>query len=225
MTCENVQNQLDDLLDGSLSQNEASVLREHIDVCEQCQQAWHEAEHISKQLRELPMIEPRPGYEQRMLAFLDQKAESGKKPRHHMPIWFGAGFATAMAAIFSVWFLFSGPILQNQDAMPIMTVELPQMQARKVDLVFNSPEYIKSASLRIELPEGTEIAGYPNRNSLEWNTSLKQGTNRLSLPLIIKAKNGGTLLAKITHQGQTRSFKVNLISTPASSQWNTATVS
>ena len=179
------------------------------------------AKSLLEQLSEIDVPRPRAGYEQRVLGFLDDTRGREIPPRHRphsLPIWFAAGFSTAAVAIFAVLFAFNSPVFEQTDKLPVLTVELQPLQTRKVDLVFNSPDHIQNASMRIELPQGTEIAGYPNRNSLEWKTNLKKGTNRLSLPLIVKEKNGGTLYAKITHDGQTRTFELNVVALPASSQ-------
>ena len=224
MQCETVQNQLDDLLDGELSAAQQIPLQRHIAQCATCAELWQQAHNLTGQLRQLPAPEPRAGYEQRMLRFLQSTARPSRPLHERIGFWFGSGFATAMLALLGVWLVFSGSDPYSE-SMPVVTVELPALQTRNVDLVFNSPRAIQSASLRIELPEGTEIAGYPKRQYLEWQTSLKPGTNRLSLPLIIKAKNGGTLYARLRHAGQTRVFKIQLISTPASTQINSLQLS
>ena len=226
LKCESVTTRIDDYLDGTLSDQERQAMEQHLEGCTTCREEFQLAKDLLEQLSSLEVPAPRPGYEQRVLGFL-QDVRGEEKPRqpkpHVLPMWFGAGFATAALAIVAVLFSVNSPVLEQTDTMPVLTVELQPLQTRKVDLVFNSPEQIQSASLRIELPQGTEIAGYPNRNSLEWKTNLKKGSNRLSLPLIVKEKNGGTLYATISHEGQTRTFKLNLVALPASSHY-TATI-
>lgn len=218
MQCETVQNQLDDLLDGVIETQQAAALHAHIQGCEGCRKAWQLTRELSQHLAELPAIQPRAGYEGRVLAFLNTAQTTARPRQRSLGLWFGAGFATAFAAILAVALLFNVPLNPHSDSLPVMTVEMAPMQVRKVDLVFNSPRAIANTALRIELPKGTEIAGYPDQHSLEWTTSLKAGRNRLTLPLIIKTNKGGTLLARITHQNQSREFKIQVISTPASSQ-------
>ncbi len=224
MNCESVTARLDEYLDGDVATQEREAMAQHLRECGPCQAEYQSAQALLEELSSLDIPEPRAGYEKRVLAFLDKKPEKVRQHKsHHIPIWFAAGFSTAALAIFAVLFVFNSPSLEQGDAMPIMTVELQPLQTRKVDLVFNSPSQLQDAQIRIELPEGTEIAGYPNRGSLEWKTSFKQGSNKLSLPLIVKEKNGGTLYATITHEGQTRVFQLNLVAIPASSHY-TATL-
>jgi len=226
MNCESVTARLDDYLDGDVSTQEREAMAQHLRECESCRAEYESAQALLEELSSLDIPKPRAGYEKRVLAFLDKQPEQVKQHRpRHIPIWFAAGFSTAMLAIFAVLFVFNSPSLDPGDAMPVMTVELQPLQTRKVDLVFNSPRQLQNAQIKIELPEGTEIAGYPNRGSLEWKTSFKQGSNKLSLPLIVKEKNGGTLYATITHEGQTRIFKLNLVAIPAASQYTTTLTS
>ena len=216
MQCESVLKQLDDYLDGQLPQAERDRLDQHLDGCPNCRSEYHFAQEVSKQCQTQPVIMPRPGYEKRMLNFLAQEPQ---RPRYFVPAWFAAGFSTALAALLIVWFMAYDLSDPTHDTLPIITVELPAMQSRKVDLVFNSPRHIQKAAMTIELPAGAEIVGYPNQRKLAWQTALKQGSNRLSLPIIIKSNQGGTLLAKISHEGQTRTFKLNLVATPSSSEY------
>jgi len=230
MKCESVTGRLDDYLDGEVTQQERQAMAQHLLDCESCRAEYQSAHNLLEQLSSLDIPTPRAGYESRVLQFLKNTKESQKdkvsthKPRS-VPIWFAAGFSTAALAIFAVLFIFNSPSLEQNNSMPVMTVELQPLQTRKVDLVFNSPTQLQNAQIRIELPAGTEIAGYPNRGSLEWKTSFKQGSNKLSLPLIVKEKNGGTLYAKITHEGQTRVFELNLVAIPASSHYTATLIS
>ncbi len=218
MQCEHILTQLDDYLDGDLTAEDRSRIDQHLQSCSDCRAEYHFAEQTLLQCQNLPPVKPRPGYEHRMLQFLAQQPQ---KPRHGVPAfstWFAAGFGSALAALLVVWFVafdFADP---TQDSMPIMTVELPAMQSTKVDLVFNSPRNIQKAAMTIELPDGAEVVGYPKQRTLEWQTALKQGSNRLSLPIVIKGKQGGTLFAKISHEGQTRTFKLKLVPIPSSSE-------
>lgn len=229
LKCESVSARIDDYLDGNLADQEQEAMAQHLKGCETCRKEYQLAKNLLEQLSKIEVPTPRPGYEQRVLRFLEDSKQKdfrggekhGQHKPHALPMWFAAGFTTAAIAIFVVLFAFNSPVFEQAEKMPVLTVELQPLQTRKVDLVFNSPEHIQNASLRIELPQGTEIAGYPNRNSLEWQTTLKKGTNRLSLPLIVKEKQGGKLYARITHEGQTRTFELNVVALPASSQYTT----
>lgn len=226
MKCESVTIRIDDYLDDEMSQPEREAMAQHLLDCESCRAEYQSSHNLLEQLNSLDIPEPRAGYQQRVLQFLENRKDKVSTHRPlSMPIWFAAGFSTAAVAILAVLFTFNSPLFDQHEPMPVLTVELQPLQVRKVELVFNSPTQLQNASIRIELPQGTEIAGYPNRETLEWKTSFKQGSNRLSLPLIVKEKSGGTLYAKITHAGQTRIFELNVVAIPASSRYSTTRTS
>jgi hypothetical protein len=217
MHCKDTQRQLDEYLDGSLPTAEHTAITGHLQQCTGCRQAFEQAQQLFLALHTMPVAPPRAGYAQRVLGFLHAPAAK-PAPRSHIPLWFATGFATAMLAVFAVWFMVSMPIRLPEETVSAITLHVIPQQVRKVDLVFNSPQHIQQATLRIELPVGVTLNGYAQRRVLQWQTELKQGSNRLSLPLIAKGNVGGTLTASISHEGKTRTFKVNIVTNGASSQ-------
>jgi hypothetical protein len=217
MHCKDTQRQLDEYLDGSLPTAEHTAISGHLQQCASCRQAFEQAQQLFLALHAMPVAPPRAGYAQRVLGFLHAPAAK-PAPRSHVPLWFATGFATAMLAVFAVWFMVSMPNRLPEETVSAITLHVMPQQVRKVDLVFNSPAHFQQATLRIELPAGIELNGYAQRRVLEWQTELKQGTNRLSLPLLATGNVGGTLTASISHEGKTRTFKVNIVTNGASSQ-------
>lgn len=54
------------------------------------------------------------------------------------------------------------------------------------------------------------ISGYAGKRQLKWKTSFKKGANRLALPLIASEQVEGVLIARLTNNGTTKSFRVQL---------------
>ncbi len=217
MHCEDTLRQLDEYLDGSLPKDPHNAITRHLQYCPGCRQKYEQAQQLLLALHTMPVAPPRAGYTQRVTGFL----HISEAPIHRLrtPLWFATGFATAMLTVFVVWFMLSMPTNRlSETAVSTVTLHVVPHQVRKVDLVFNSPIHIQQATLRIELPAGVELAGYAQQHFLQWQTELKQGSNRLTLPLIVKANVGGTLTASLSHEGRTRTFKVNIVTNGASSQ-------
>jgi hypothetical protein len=55
-----------------------------------------------------------------------------------------------------------------------------------------------------------EIAGFGQQQSLSWNTDLKQGVNKLTLPISAIGSGTGLLLVRLEHEGVERVFSVRL---------------
>lgn len=218
MHCEDTLRQLDEYLDGSLPIDPHSAITRHLQYCPGCRRKYEQAQQLLLALHTMPVAPPRAGYAQRVTGFLHTATEK-PAPRLHIPLWFATGFATAMLAVFVVWFMLSTPTSRlSGTAVSSVTLHVVPHQVRKVDLVFNSPVHIQQATLRIELPAGIELDGYAQQHFLQWQTELKQGSNRLTLPLIVKGNVDGTITASLSHKGKTRTFKVNIVTNGASSQ-------
>jgi hypothetical protein len=82
-----------------------------------------------------------------------------------------------------------------------------------VRLVFNSPAALKQVTLRVALPEGVEIAGFPGERELSWQTDLKEGSNVLELPVLAHGA-GGILVAAVSDGADRREFAVELRVSP-----------
>lgn len=217
MHCENIQRQLDDYLDGGLSPSEQAAIAEHLQHCSGCCQAFSQTQQLLLALQAMPVTPPQAGYAQRVLGFLH---DPRTKPVTYTPrpLWFATGFATAMLALFTVWFMFATPARLPAQGVPAITLHVLPDQVRKVDLVFNSPVRIEHATLRLELPAGIELNGYARRRVLQWQTELKPGANRLTLPLQATNAGGGVLTARISHNGKSHTYKINIVTYGASSQ-------
>jgi anti-sigma factor RsiW len=217
MHCEDTQRQFDDYLDGNLPTARHDAITVHLQHCADCRHKFEQAQQLLLALHAMPVAPPQQGYAQRVTGFLHTSEKPA--PRLPIPLWFTTGFATAILAVFAVWFMLSTPTTRLPGTtVSAITLQVVPHQVRKVDLVFNSPAHIQQATLRIELPAGVELDGYAQRRVLQWQTELKQGSNRLSLPLIAKGNVGGTLTASISHKGKIRTFKINIKTNGASSQ-------
>lgn len=217
MHCNDVQRQLDEYLDGGLRDIEQAAIAAHLERCADCRQRHAQAQTLLLALQAMPVAPPRTGYEQRMLEFLHQPPARPVR-RHHVPLWFATGFATAMLLVIAGWFMLIAPTRLPEESVAAITLNVVPQQVRNVRLVFNSPDDIQQATLRIELPPDVELEGYTQRRVLEWQTDIKQGSNTLSLPLIATGKAGGTLTASISHKGKQRTFQLHITTTGASSQ-------
>lgn len=217
MHCEDIQRQLEEYLDGNLPIDRHDAISGHLQSCAACRQVYSQSRQLRLALQTMPVAPPRAGYTQRVLSFLPaSNTKSGV--RSPVPVWFGAGFATAVLAVFAVWFMLSLPGQPMTETISEISLHVAPQQVRTVALVFNSPNRIQQATLRIELPAGVELKGYANQRVLQWQTELDKGSNRLMLPLIAKGHAGGMLTASISHQGKTRTFKVNVVNNSESSQ-------
>ena len=145
---------------------------------------------------------------------LDVAAREGRRGRRYdsRARGWGIGIGSAIAAGIAVWLiagvLLKAPQLDQQDAMPGLTIALNE--TRTVNLMFASAEALEQATLVVQLPPGVEVAGYAGRSVIRWSTQLQQGNNVLPLALVANEGSGGELLARVEHAGKQKTFRLNV---------------
>jgi len=102
----------------------------------------------------------------------------------------------------------SGPTVAPMAAIPGLTIGLHEVQ--KVRLSVDSHQTLQHAVFTVELPEGVELAGFPNQRTVRWEGSLHEGKNLLELPLVAQDRAGGVLVARIDHAEKEKVFRLQL---------------
>jgi hypothetical protein len=164
-------------------------------------------EKLRAHLRDMPVPEPRPGFVDRVLA----DATTGKSlPKVHevraafaRPATWWAAAAGAVAATLAwmvFWVQFGAP------AEPRVVLALNE--SRDVSLVIDSERDLEGATIHIYVTGSVALNGYGEQHEIEWLTSLTQGANLLSLPVIGVEPGEGRVEAVIEHEGRTRRVSV-----------------
>lgn len=204
MQCSQILNLLDDYLDGTTNQAQRAEFARHLAECATCRQQVLFAQQLQQQLVTLPHPQPSKDFEAKVLP-------GHRKTDFQRKSGFIAGFSTAIAASLALWFVLAPPNAKDPTiASPVAQIELAVDQTQQVSLMFNSPLDIENATMRLELPRNVELVGYRQRSQLEWQMSLRKGTNRLVLPLIAHGAPDKPLQATIFSNGNTRTFAVKV---------------
>jgi hypothetical protein len=173
-------------------------------------------ENLRLALRGMPVPEPRPGFEDRVLA----NAVRGRAParrfgpalRRHATWWAaGAGaLAATLAWVVLIWVKSGAP------GEPTLVLSLNE--SREVPLVIDSERELDDATIRIYVTGSVALNGYPQQE-VEWQATLTRGANLLSLPVIARETGDGRIVAEIEHQGKTRrvSVAMHVIAPPRTS--------
>jgi hypothetical protein len=147
---------------------------------------------------------PRPGF---VDAVIQQatRAHGGETNRAQLvrPSWM-----TAMAAAIVMIILVGAAVWRAHPpaANDVMAqVSLTPLQSKTVNLLIDSSDNRKDATITITLADNLELEGFPGDHTVEWETALKQGKNLLSLPLRLKDTDNSHFEVAFTH-GQTRNL-------------------
>jgi len=209
MNCQHVQHAMVELVDGTLPSAQIDDLHAHIATCASCTRQWRNELQWRDAMLHLPAPAMRPQFGIEALA----RARAAHTPPATVRHGFRTGFITAMAASVTLWIavgLWTGPrtIGQQENQVPVVRVAL--YQASAIDLVFHAPEDFGVATIAMQLPANFEIAGQPGVRELTFESPIKQGNNRLVIPIVATAPGAGEFLAKIHHLDKQKEFRVRL---------------
>lgn len=213
MICNELNEKLDDFVDGKLPQNDRTAFKAHVEACAGCRQTVDNARRLRALLREYGAADAAQadaGFFDRALA---NAVHSGSR-RERRQYWlkgFGSAIAAGLALFALVLLFLQAPDADYTNGVPGVTMALERPQT--VNLVFASASALIDASLTIVLPDGINVAGFEGQREISWSTTLQAGKNVLPLRLVATSPNGGELLATLRHADDDRTFRllVNVI--------------
>jgi hypothetical protein len=167
-----------------------------------------ELEKLRAGLRAMPVPEPRPGFEDRLLAHATgqhRRARGFRAALRRASTWWAAGAGALAATLAWVAVLWMQP-----GVVPEASLVLTLNETREVPLVIESERDLEGATIRLYVTGSVALAGYEQQHEVEWTTSLTQGANLLSLPVVAREAGEGRVVAEIEHEGRTRRVSVAL---------------
>ena len=206
MTCNRLAQCLDQYVDGDVPRIDRAALEQHIRDCAFCQGLLLREQQMRQVLRQLPVPEPRPDFYGRAMAQVMQTRRRARLANGTVAT------AAALAASLATWFIvghFSELTAPRVDS-PVAAVTMAIDETRTIQLVFNSEHAIDDARLSLLLPPGVELVNHRNRQHFHWKTRLHPGNNTLPLQLIVRDGAGGDLVARLTHAGDQKTFRVKV---------------
>jgi hypothetical protein len=211
MTCRQIENQLDDYLDGTLEPAALTAVESHAAECVDCARLISRGEAVKGALAAMPVEGPRPGFfEQALAAAANQPVAS--RPKRMLQAWRVSAIAAGLAAAAIVVLLTTNTdqVEREAPAAGMAQVALAVEEARTINLVFASAEALEGVSLTVELPPGVELQRYPGRERVQWSTRLQPGKNVLPLELVAHGGTGGELVATMRRDGKKEVFRVSI---------------
>jgi hypothetical protein len=152
-------------------------------------------------LRAMPVPGPRPGFEDRVLAKATRPRQRAATSKRAATWW--AAAAGALAASIA-WLMIANPFATPSEPSVFLMVN----ESRDVALVIDAERDLDGATIRLHVSGAVDLAGYETQRDIEWATSLTQGSNLLSLPVIAREPGDGHIVAEIEHGGRTRKVSV-----------------
>ncbi len=192
MNCEEFRNQWSDWHDGHGEVDDNAMAR-HREACTDCARYDREMRVLLDGLATLPLPGERAG-------------------RRRVPA--GAPRWAALAATLVIGVAL-GLLLAQSDqpgtTLESAPVDLASAGERRIAIAIESPRRYDEVEFVVDLPEGVELAGFPEQRQVRWTGSLAEGRSRLRLPLrVLGEAQGGELVARVRHAGGERRLVVPL---------------
>lgn len=217
MNCTDINTHKDDFFEGKLPLLQQRSFEQHLVECKACNDTINGMRKIQAALYSLSVPEPRNGFVESV--FMEVRKQYPEKPSSRLSLsrlfssHFAAGFTTAMAAGFILWFVSTLFVVQQPAFSTPSELMISLNDAKSVKLMFDAPDDMELVTLSIDLPENVELIGYTGQTSLSWQTSLTKGHNILTLPIIAIARGKGELLAQLNYGDKVKTFHLMIKTT------------
>jgi len=211
MKCDELQQRLDDYLDGALDTILVLMLEQHITTCKSCNTKVQQAKSLQAELKQFTS-ESSPSDEFISSAFKKVRAQFPERQvKNRWPdIGLKTGFVTALAAGFSFWVILVTFIVPGMDSNKVASLNIELDDIRVVRIVIDAPDDFDKVTLSVSLPNHVELKGHKNEHELSWDTKLAKGNNILRIPLKAIKYGQGEFIARISHNGKVKTFKLFL---------------
>lgn len=211
MHCNEAQQQLEHL-DRVDEVAAGSELEAHLQECEACRDYARERQLVEL-LASLPVREPEPGLEDRVL----RQALGRSRPSAagvHLRLALATAASVALAVLVTLQFHSQGDATEPVEAIQTAVVKAQLQQTRMVDVLFTSPRRLDDALITVQLEDNLALEGYNGIHNLQWRTTLKSGHNKLSLPVRLLQGESARLTVVVEHEGARKRFTVLVDAAP-----------
>ena len=207
MNCEDVIGKIRNTTEAGQADLDWHKAMEHIDGCEICRDALRGSEALYE-FRKRNLATAPEGLFTRVVQDVVTNAEPGKSG---YGFWHGTGFGAAVAASVIMAVIAFGVVQSpGSGATATHDVEIALNETRNVNIAIEAGRDFAEATVSVFLSGDVELAGFGSKKEISWNTSLVQGVNQLSLPIVATGLSGGTLLVRLDNDGAEKVFLVNL---------------
>jgi hypothetical protein len=201
--CQTVNDYIEDYLDGIIDDATQVGFQKHVEACLACQGRLARERVFRDALKSIPVPAPDPDF----AACVFERAAAAyiRRPRINTSLM---RLAASILVIIALGFIFKDTWRPNQPEWSEAFVRLNQPE--EIRLVFYSKQDLDNITLRLEPPEGIELVGFENQREIVWQTDLVRGENLLVLPVIVRNREGGSLLAELRRGNQSKQFDLRI---------------
>lgn len=171
----------------------------------------HETDKLIDELHGLPAPEIDAGFERRALATALEQAGPPQWSRRLATGLSAAAAVMVAVLVVSVQFEPIGLPGVPVDVAETADVDVPATKrTRPVNVMLTSTLAVEGASLTVELDDNLALENYPDVRVLSWQTDLKPGKNKLTLPVRQLDGRSGDILVTLRHGDLHRQLAIHI---------------
>lgn len=166
---------------------------------------------LNELLRSLPSKAPRADFANDVIGKALASAKQAPTNPGIRPQW--AVAAVLLVGIFAFALGQHGlPGADNTVIEPMQShvVQMTPHEVKQLDLMVVSATDKPNATITVSLADNLELNGYPHMKKLQWQTSLKAGPNKLSLPVNLLSPEDGKISVEINHNGSIKQIEISV---------------
>ena len=198
MNCDFVADNMAKIVYGKLPHEELADCRKHLFACPECADAVRGAEALAL-LRNCGSESVPDGLFDKLSSALQEpvQVQAPAKPGH---FWVGTGLGGAVAASLLVAAMTVGWVgPQTAESEHIAQFAVHVSEPTIMNVAIEADRALAGASISILLSGELEIQGFSGERELTWITDLKEGVNRLQLPVVALDTDGGKMIVRLDH--------------------------
>lgn len=201
MKCKNVQKDLNEYIDGTVSEADAAQIEDHIAGCTDCSSELDRSYRLKESLMSLPVPRATAGFERRVIqtAIADGQSSLGDTRL------FKTAAVAALFVLVVALGLFVGDVSEHSSPYQFAVGN----DVRTVTIAIDSTRSLDSVNMRVELSDNLELKGFGDKRSIRWTTGLREGANIISLPIIGIAQGEGEITTRVILDGKEKVMRVN----------------
>lgn len=190
-------------------------LTSHLSQCAECRE-YADDLRLKTLLRTLPIPEPVPGFESRILPeALKHRTRTAANESSSLGAW----LALAASLVATIFVALQWQWSSTASVVPGQMVA-SEVAVRPIRLILNSKRDLDKVNLTVQLPPQVRLKGYGDTQRLQWSSRLATGDNSLVLPVQLRPGEARGMTAgdlsseeiviELEYEGNRKNFRVPL---------------
>ncbi len=205
MDCEQTQTLLNDFVDGTLPLLQTKAVRQHCASCESCSRFLSVLQRQIAALQSLPVPQVSTGFEKFVVKHAIEDANEIVRQNNRLDkrVYKFAVAAVIVGLVLGISLINTRKVSDTMEHMVNVDSKI-----HTIKVAIDSEKALDGVSLRVELSDNLELAGFGNKRQINWTARLRKGVNVISLPIIGIAQGEGDITTSIRLNGKEKIVRI-----------------